>query len=223
MSRPAAYRGPRCVPHHAVVAAQRDALHRFRTGWRVWVLVNMGWFGQPVHDLVVGAHSPTAREAAALDARPDVALLDIEMPGRNGLDTTAELTAALPGCRVVVLTTFGRAGYLRRALAGGAAGFLLKDAPASELAGALRRVVAGERVVDPVLATLALAHGDNPLTGREQEVLRAAAGGCPVGELAGQLFLSPGTVRNHLSSAIRKTGTRTRIEAVRVAEQHGWL
>jgi two-component system response regulator DesR len=161
---------------------------------------------------------PAARATA-----PDVALLDIEMPGGDGLTATAALTAALPGCRVVVLTTFGRAGYLRRAMSAGASGFLLKDAPSAELAGALRRVLAGERVVDPGLAALALSEGQNPLTDRERDVLRAAASGAPVGDVAGRLFLSRGTVRNHLSSAIRKTGTRTRIEAVRAAEERGWL
>lgn len=161
--------------------------------------------------------------AAARTHRPDVALLDIEMPGLDGLAATAALTAALPGCRVVVLTTFGRSGYLRRAMENGAAGFLLKDAPSSELVGALRRVVAGERVVDPGLAAQALSDGDNPLTARERDVLRTAGDGAPVDDVARRLFLSPGTVRNHLSAAIRKTGTRTRIEAVLAAERRGWL
>ena len=161
--------------------------------------------------------------AAARMHRPDVALLDIEMPGLDGLAATAALTAALPDCRVVVLTTFGRSGYLRRAMENGAAGFLLKDAPSSELVGALRRVVAGERVVDPGLAAQALSDGDNPLTARERDVLRTAGDGAPVDDVARRLFLSPGTVRNHLSAAIRKTGTRTRIEAVLAAERRGWL
>lgn len=161
--------------------------------------------------------------AAARMHRPDVALLDIEMPGLDGLAATAALTAALPECRVVVLTTFGRSGYLRRAMENGAAGFLLKDAPSSELVGALRRVVAGERVVDPGLAAQALSDGDNPLTARERDVLRTAGDGAPVDDVARRLFLSPGTVRNHLSAAIRKTGTRTRIEAVLAAERRGWL
>ncbi len=161
--------------------------------------------------------------AAARAHRPDVALLDIEMPGLDGLAATAALTAALPGCRVVVLTTFGRSGYLRRAMENGAAGFLLKDAPSSELVGSLRRVVAGERVVDPGLAAQALSDGDNPLTERERDVLRTAGDGAPVDDVARRLFLSPGTVRNHLSAAIRKTGTRTRIEAVLAAERRGWL
>ena len=161
--------------------------------------------------------------AAARAHRPDVALLDIEMPGLDGLAATAALTAALPECRVVVLTTFGRSGYLRRAMENGAAGFLLKDAPSSELVGALRRVVEGERVVDPGLAAQALSDGDNPLTARERDVLRTAGDGAPVDDVARRLFLSPGTVRNHLSAAIRKTGTRTRIEAVLAAERRGWL
>lgn len=161
--------------------------------------------------------------AAIEQRRFDVVLLDIEMPGLDGLAATAALTAALPECRVVVLTTFGRSGYLRRAMENGAAGFLLKDAPPAELVGALRRVVAGERVVDPGLAAQALSDGDNPLTERERDVLRAGGDGGPVDDVARRLFLCPGTVRNHLSSAIRKTGTRTRIEAVLAAERRGWL
>jgi two-component system response regulator DesR len=155
--------------------------------------------------------------------RPDVALLDIEMPGLNGLSAAAELAAAAPSCRVLILTTFGRSGYLRRALAAGAAGFLLKDAPASELAAAIRRVHAGERVVDPGLAAAALAEGESPLTAREHDVLRAARTHPTVNDIAAALFLSPGTVRNYLSSAMQKLGAPTRAEAVRVAEERGWL
>jgi two-component system, NarL family, response regulator DesR len=161
--------------------------------------------------------------AAARAALPDVALLDIELPGVDGLTAAAALREAVPTCKVLIVTTFGRGGYLRRAMAGGAVGFLLKDAPAAELASAIRRVVAGERVVDPALALSALGDGDNPLTAREQEVLSAARGGAAVGEIADALALSEGTVRNYLSVAIQKLGARNRVEAARLAEQKGWL
>jgi two-component system, NarL family, response regulator DesR len=161
--------------------------------------------------------------AAALAARPDVALLDIEMPGQSGLEAAQELRRVLPECRVIILTTFGRPGYLRRAMEDGAAGFLLKDAPASELATAIRRAVAGERVVDPGLAAAALSQGDSPLTVREHEVLRASREHATVAELAGALYLSPGTVRNHISSVLQKLGARNRAEALRQAEEKGWL
>ena len=160
---------------------------------------------------------------AALDASPDVALLDIEMPGGDGLSAAAALKENLPSCRVVILTTFGRAGYLRRAMQSGAVGFLLKDAPASELASALRRVVNGERVVDPGLATAALSEGESPLTGRERDVLSASANGATIEDVARKLYLSEGTVRNYLSTAIKKLGTRNRVEAARLAERKGWL
>jgi two-component system response regulator DesR len=160
---------------------------------------------------------------AALAARPDVALLDIEMPGASGLDAAVELRRVLPECRILILTTFGRPGYLRRAMEGGADGFLLKDAPASELAAAIRRAVAGERVVDPGLAAAALSQGESPLTPREHEVLAASRDHATVAELAGALYLSPGTVRNHLSAAMQKLDARNRVEAVRVAEERGWL
>jgi len=161
--------------------------------------------------------------AAAESSQPDVALLDIELPGRDGLAAAAELRAAMPACRVMMVTTFGRAGYLRRAMDSGAVGFLLKDAPARELATAIRRVMLGERVVDPVLALSALSEGSNPLTPRERQVLAAAIDGATVADLAERLFLSEGTVRNHLSVAIQKLGVRNRIEAARLAEQKGWL
>jgi len=154
---------------------------------------------------------------------PDVALLDIEMPGRSGLEAAEELGQALPDCRILILTTFGRPGYLRRAMEGGVAGFLLKDAPAPELAAAIRRAVAGERIVDPGLAAAALSEGESPLTPREHEVLAASRRHATVAELAGALFLSPGTVRNHLSSAMQKLDARNRAEAVRLAEEKGWL
>lgn len=161
--------------------------------------------------------------AGALHSRPHVALLDIEMPGRDGIDAAVELRRQLPECRVLMLTTFGRPGYLRRAMASGASGFLLKDAPARELAVAIRRTVAGERVVDPELAAQALSDGDSPLSGREAEVLAAAVDGSSVAEVARRLFLSEGTVRNHLSAAIQKLNARNRMEAVRIAEEKGWL
>ena len=160
---------------------------------------------------------------AARDAAPDVALLDIEMPGGDGLSAAALLADALPDVRVVILTTFGRPGYLRRAMESGARGFVLKDAPATELASAIRRVMAGERVLDPALAAAALAEGESPLTPRETEVLGAARAGAPVADLAGRLHLSGGTVRNYLSSAMQKLGAHSRAEAIRVAEDKGWL
>jgi two-component system, NarL family, response regulator DesR len=161
--------------------------------------------------------------AAARAQRPDVALLDIEMPGATGIDAAGALRAELPATRVLILTTFSRPGYLRRAMEQGASGFLLKDAPASELAGAIRRVVAGERIVDPGLAAAALAEGESPLTAREHEVLEAARRYGTVAELADALHLSPGTTRNHLSAIMGKLGAHSRIEAIRVAEEKGWL
>jgi two-component system response regulator DesR len=160
---------------------------------------------------------------AALDALPDVALLDIEMPGGDGLESAAELTRRVPTIKIIMLTTFGRAGYLRRAMTAGAVGFLLKDAPAAELADAVRRAFAGERVIDPDLAITALREGENPLTDRERDVLRASAGGASIETVADLLHLSPGTVRNYLSNAIRKLATKNRVEAARLAELKGWL
>jgi two-component system response regulator DesR len=161
--------------------------------------------------------------AAAEKARPDVALLDVEMPGMNGIAATAALRAALPSCRVVIVTTFGRPGYLRRAMEAGASGFVVKDTPARQLADAVRRVHAGLRVVDPALAAESLVTGATPLTERERDVLRAARTGATVADIASTLVLSEGTVRNYLSSAIGKTGARTRAEAVRIADESGWL
>ena len=160
---------------------------------------------------------------AALATQPDVALLDIELPGANGLDAAQALTACLPSCKSVIVTTFGRSGYLYRAMASGAVGFLLKDAPAAALAAALRRVMVGERVVDPELALAALSDGANPLTSRERDVLAAGRGGASIAAIATQLALSEGTIRNHLSAAIQKLGVHNRIEAARLAEQKGWL
>jgi two-component system, NarL family, response regulator DesR len=160
---------------------------------------------------------------AALAHRPDVALLDIEMPGLDGIEAARGLAAAVPDCRPVILTTFGRPGFLRRAMEVGAAGFLVKDAPVAELARSIRAVMAGERVIDRELAAAALAIGATPLSAREADVLRAAVDGSTVADIAGRLFLSEGTVRNYLSSAIGKTGARTRVEAARVAAEKGWL
>jgi len=160
---------------------------------------------------------------AAREHRPDVALLDIEMPGLDGIEAARALATAVPEVRAVVLTTFGRPGFLRRAMEVGASGFLVKDAPVADLARAIRAVVAGERVIDRELAAAALAIGATPLSAREADVLREAADGATVAEIARRLFLSEGTVRNYLSSAIGKTGARTRVEAARVAEEKGWL
>lgn len=161
--------------------------------------------------------------AAARDQRPDVALLDIEMPGLDGLAAAAALSQEVPSCRVIIVTTFGRPGYLRRAMESGALGFVVKDAPAEQLADAIRRVSRGLRVVDPALAAATLAGGVSPLTARERDVLVAARDGTTVADIAGRLFLSEGTVRNYLSAAIAKTGVRNRVEAVRVADERGWL
>jgi two-component system response regulator DesR len=161
--------------------------------------------------------------AAAKEHHPDVALLDIEMPGIDGLAAASVLAQEVPQCRSLILTTFGRPGYLRRAMESGAFGFVVKDAPPEQLADAIRRVVAGERVVDPVLAAATIASGTSPLTARERDVLVAARPGATVAEIARMLLLSEGTVRNYLSAAIAKTGTRNRVEAVRTADEQGWL
>lgn len=160
---------------------------------------------------------------AARTARPDVALLDVEMPGCDGLTAAALLHAEMPACRVLILTTFGRPGYLRRAMESGVVGFLLKDAPSGQLAAAIRRTMAGERVVDPTLAAMALSEGSSPLTDREREVLVAASRGASNAEIAASLFLSEGTVRNYLSVAMQKLGAHNRVEAAHIAEQKGWL
>jgi two-component system, NarL family, response regulator DesR len=155
--------------------------------------------------------------------RPDVALLDIEMPGLDGISAAAELAAEVPETRTLILTTFGRPGYLRRAIESGVQGFMLKDAPAEQLADAIREVSSGQRVIDPGLAAAAIADGVSPLTAREHDVLAAARNQATAAEIAGALYLSEGTVRNYLSSAIRKLRARNRTEAVRIAEEKGWL
>jgi two-component system, NarL family, response regulator DesR len=161
--------------------------------------------------------------AAAERTSPDVVLLDVEMPGLDGVSAARALHAAYPTTRILMVTTFGRPGYLRQAMAAGASGFVVKDTPARQLADAVRRVHQGLRYVDPGLAADSLAQGESPLTDREADVLRAASDGGTVADIARSLHLSDGTVRNHLSSAIGKTGARTRAEAVRVARENGWL
>jgi two-component system response regulator DesR len=161
--------------------------------------------------------------AAAKTHLPDIALLDIEMPGIDGLAAAGVLAHEVPSCRSLILTTFGRPGYLRRAMESGAFGFVVKDAPAEQLTDAIRRVMAGERVVDPALAAETLTSGASPLTARERDVLVAARPGSTVSEIAQKLFLSEGTVRNYLSVAIAKAGARNRAEAVRTADDRGWL
>ncbi len=159
----------------------------------------------------------------ARESRADVCLLDIEMPGLDGIAAAAAVRDQLPGVRTLIVTTFGRPGYLRRALEAGASGFVVKDTPARQLADAVRKVQAGLRVVDPSLATESLIDGANPLTEREREVLVVALSGRTVAAIAAVVHLSAGTVRNHLSSAIGKTGTSTRAQAARVAQERGWL
>ncbi|MGW0735088.1 response regulator [Streptomyces sp. NPDC002851] len=176
-------------------------------------------------DLQVVAQASRGDEVltAAREHEVDVALLDIEMPGSTGLEAAAQLHKELPSLKILILTTFGRPGYLRRAMESGADAFLVKDAPAAQLADAVRRVLAGEQVIDPTLAAAALSQGADPLTDREREVLRAASDGATNAELAATLHLSPGTVRNYLSTAIQKLAARNRADAVRVARERGWL
>ncbi|GAA4701614.1 two component transcriptional regulator, LuxR family [Promicromonospora umidemergens] len=161
--------------------------------------------------------------AAARETRADIALLDVEMPGLDGIATAAALAAGLPGCRSLIVTTFGRPGYLRRALDAGASGFVVKDTPSEQLADAVRRVHSGLRVVDPDLAVASVMVGNSPLTEQESRVLALAADGGTAAQVAGEAHLSEGTVRNYLSSAMGKTGARTRAEAVRIARDNGWL
>ncbi len=161
--------------------------------------------------------------AAARSSQAEVCLLDIEMPGLTGLEVAEQLRSELPAVKSLIVTTFGRPGYVRRALDAGAAGFLVKDTPARQLADAVRRVHAGLRVVDPGLATESLMSGPSPLTARESEILLLAIDGSPVAVIAARAQLSVGTVRNHLSSAIGKTGASTRAEAARLAQSNGWI
>lgn len=160
---------------------------------------------------------------AAVKTTPDVALLDIEMPGQDGITAAAELRKRLPSCQVLILTVFGRPGYLRKAVDAGINGFLLKDAPPDELAAAIRRTARGEKVIDSQLAVAALSEGSSPLTPRERDVLALSTRGASVEEIARSLHLTNGTVRNHLSIAIQKLNSRNRVEAARIAEEKGWL
>ncbi|WP_310964148.1 response regulator transcription factor [Nocardioides terrisoli] len=178
---------------------------------------------EPDLEVVGEVGSGDAVVDAVRDKRPDVALLDVEMPGMDGLEATAAVKAAFPEVRVLIVTTFGRPGFVRRAVQAGAAGFVVKDTPARQLADAVRRVHAGLRVVDPALAADSLVAGESPLTVRETDVLRAARDGASVATIAATLFLSEGTVRNHLSSAIGKTGAANRAGAVAIATDNGWL
>ncbi|HXC82930.1 MAG TPA: response regulator transcription factor [Trebonia sp.] len=160
---------------------------------------------------------------AALAASPDVALLDIEMPGMDGLAAAAALRQTSPDTKIVILTTFGRPGYLRRAMESGVSAFIVKDSPADKLAQTIRQVRDGQKVIDPDLAAAALSEGASPLTPRERDVLAASRDGAAIAEIAAALYLSEGTVRNYLSACIQKTGARNRTEALRLAEERGWL
>ncbi|MEZ2371983.1 response regulator [Arthrobacter sp. RCC_34] len=174
-------------------------------------------------EVVAEAGDGEAAIVAVREERADVALLDVQMPGLDGLATAEQLRREAPHCRVLMVTTFGRPGYVRRALQAGAAGFVVKDTPARQLADAVRRVHAGLRVIAPSLAAESLVAGESPLTAREVEVLRVSAGGGTVADIAREVFLSEGTVRNHLSAAMAKTGGRTRGDAARIAAENGWL
>ena len=177
------------------------------------------------HDIEVVAQVGRGDEVvpAAAEHDVDVALLDIEMPGMDGLTAASELRRAKPEVKIVILTTFGRPGFLRRAMESGVSAFLIKDSPADKLAETVRRVLVGGRVIDPDLAAAALAEGVSPLTRRERDVLVASADGSLISEIAARLYLSEGTVRNYLSACIHKTGARNRVEALRVAEERGWM
>lgn len=181
------------------------------------------------HDLEVVGQASDGAEAIKLAAErhPDVIVMDIQMPDSSGcgdgITATAEIVAADAAVRVIIVTTFGRPGYLRRAMEAGAVGYMVKDAPADQLVEGIRRVHRGLRVVDPTLAAASLSVGASPLTERETEVLSAAARGGATSAIAAAVFLSEGTVRNHLSSAMGKLGAATRAEAVRIATENGWL
>ncbi|MBO9624738.1 MAG: response regulator transcription factor [Microbacterium sp.] len=176
-------------------------------------------------DLQVVGMAADGAEALRLVAElaPDVCLMDVQMPGMDGVETTRMLRAANPRTRVLIVTTFARPGYLRSALDAGASGFIVKDTPAEKLADAVRRVHSGMRVLDPALAEESLFDGANPLSDRERQVLRLAADGRSAAAIAAEVFLSAGTVRNHLSAAIGKTGAANRAQAVRIAMDKGWL
>ncbi len=178
---------------------------------------------EPDLEVVAEVGSGDAAVEAVLEHSPDVALLDVEMPGLDGIEAARVIRERSPGTRVLMVTTFGRPGYLKRALTAGASGFVVKETPAAQLADAVRRVHQGLRVVDPALAMDSLTAGDSPLTARETDVLQAARDGASVAVIASRVHLSEGTVRNHLSAAIGKTGAGNRAEAVLLAEGNGWL
>ncbi|RVX43524.1 LuxR family two component transcriptional regulator [Nonomuraea polychroma] len=179
---------------------------------------------EPDIEVVAAVDSGDAAVAAALAHRPDVAVLDIDMPrGMDGLDAAGELRTRLPECRTLMLTGHGKPGHLRRALASQVDGFVLKTAPPDELTAAIRKVAQGERVLDPSLAVTAWNLADNPLTPREADVLRLAAGGAEAPEIAAQLFLSAGTVRNYLTAIVTKLNARNRTDAARIAAEAGWI
>jgi two-component system response regulator DesR len=178
---------------------------------------------EPDIEVVAELGDGTGVAAAVVEHSADVAMLDVEMPGLDGISAAAAVRRAAPSCRVLMVTTFGRPGYLKRAMQAGASGFVVKDTPARQLAEAVRRIHQGLRVVDPVLAAESLTAGDSPLTEREGEVLKAASDGGTVADIAKSAMLSEGTVRNYLSAAMAKTGGRNRAEAVRIAEDNGWL
>ncbi|WP_442922234.1 response regulator [Microbacterium sp. Cr-K32] len=176
-------------------------------------------------DLTVVGMAADGAEAVRLaeELRPDVCLMDIQMPGVDGIDATRRIREVSGGTRILVVTTFARPGYLRSALEAGASGFIVKDTPADELAEAVRRVQSGLRVLDPALAADSLFDGANPLSDRERQVLRLAVDGRSAAMIAAEVFLSAGTVRNHLSAAIGKTGAANRAQAVRIALDKGWI
>ena len=178
---------------------------------------------EPDLEVVSEVGSGDAAVTAVADLSPDVALLDVEMPGLDGIEAARQIREQSPRTRVLMVTTFGRPGYLKRALQAGASGFVVKETPAAQLADAVRRVHQGLRVVDPALAMDSLTTGDSPLTPRETEVLQAARDGASVAVIASRVHLSEGTVRNHLSAAIGKTGAGNRAEAVNSAVENGWL
>ncbi|WP_350352908.1 response regulator transcription factor [Microbacterium sp. A8/3-1] len=176
-------------------------------------------------DLEVCALAADGAEALRLvaETKPDVCLMDIQMPGMDGVEATRRIREVSPGTRVLIVTTFARPGYLRAALDAGASGFIVKDTPAEQLAEAVRRVHAGLRVLDPALAEESLFEGANPLSDRERQVLRLATDGRSAAAIAAEVFLSAGTVRNHLSAAIGKTGASNRAQAVQIALDKGWI
>jgi two-component system response regulator DesR len=178
---------------------------------------------EPDIEVVAELGDGTRVADAVVEYSADVAMLDVEMPGVDGISAADAVRRAAPSCRVLMVTTFGRPGYLKRAMQAGASGFVVKDTPARQLAEAVRRVHRGLRVVDPALAAESLTSGDSPLTLRETDVLRAAAAGGTVADIAKAATLSEGTVRNYLSASMAKTGGRTRAEAERIAADNGWL